>query len=139
MPPTLLVPARVPAFEAPIGRPENKRVRLRTVAKIDYEARDAANRALGRLGEQYVVNFERQRLHDAGEMELSRRVRWISDEDGDGAGYDIGSYEVDGSPKLIEVKTTMGSAVTPFFITSNELTVSSERAEQDHLSAPPRV
>jgi hypothetical protein len=60
-------------------------------------------------------------------------VRWISDEDGDGAGYDIGSYEVDGSPKLIEVKTTMGSALTPFFITSNELTVSNERSEHYHL------
>ena len=37
-------------------------------------------------------------------------VRWSADEDGDGAGYDISSFNLEGSPRLIEVKTTNGSA-----------------------------
>ncbi len=60
-------------------------------------------------------------------------MRWVSREDGDGAGYDIASREVDGRLKLIEVKTTTGTAVTPFFITANEIAVSQERAEHYHL------
>ena len=122
-----------PSFEAGTAPIENAVVRRSTVAKIDFAARDAANRELGRLGEEYVFEFERKRLHDAGSSDLSRQVRWVSQEDGDGAGYDIASREIDGRPKLIEVKTTTGTAVTPFFITANEVAVSQERAEHYHL------
>ncbi len=50
-------------------------------------------------------------------------MRWVSDEDGDGAGYDIASFERDGRARLIEVKTTRGWERTPFHITCNELAV----------------
>jgi hypothetical protein len=123
----------MPSFEVGAAPIENAKVRRSTVAKIDFAARDAANRELGRLGEEYVFEFERKRLHDAGSSDLSRQVRWVSQEDGDGAGYDIASRELDGRPKLIEVKTTTGTAVTPFFITANEVAVSTERAEHYHL------
>lgn len=39
----------------------------------------------------------------------------------DGAGYDIKSYNEDGSNKFIEVKTTQGGIRTGFYITPNEL------------------
>jgi hypothetical protein len=41
-------------------------------------------------------------------------------EDGDGAGYDILSFDPSGKERLIEVKTTNGAAKTPFFLTRNE-------------------
>jgi hypothetical protein len=50
VPPTLIAPSDIPSFEASIERLENERVRRRTVAKIDYAAKDAANRELGWLG-----------------------------------------------------------------------------------------
>ncbi|WP_245451248.1 DUF3883 domain-containing protein [Borborobacter arsenicus] len=50
-------------------------------------------------------------------------MRWISEEEGDGAGYDIASFDRDGSERLIEVKTTNGWERTPFHISSNELAV----------------
>lgn len=54
----------------------------------------------------------------------------MAQEDGDGAGYDIASREMDGGrPKPIEVKATTGTAVTPFFIMANEIAGSQERAE----------
>jgi hypothetical protein len=43
------------------------------------------------------------------------------------AGYDIQSFDPDGSDRLIEVKTTNGWERTPFHITRNELAVADER------------
>ena len=78
-------------------------------------------------GEDRVLSHERFSLASAGRDDLARRVRWVSDEDGDGAGYDIASFETDGRSRLIEVKTTNGWERTPFHITRNELAVSEER------------
>jgi hypothetical protein len=47
-------------------------------------------------------------------------------EDGDGAGFDVLSFEPDGRERLIEVKTTNGTAATPFFLTRNEMSVAGE-------------
>lgn len=43
------------------------------------------------------------------------------------AGYDILSFDTDGSDRLIEVKTTNGWERTPFHITHYELAVAEER------------
>ena len=51
----------------------------------------------------------------------------MSEEDGDGAGYDIESYSPEGQTRLIEVKTTNGWEQTPFHITRNELAVAEDR------------
>lgn len=111
----------------------NERIRRATVAKVDFAARDARDRELGRKGEEYVFESELKRLHDGGSKELAQRVRWTSDEDGDGAGYDMASLELDGSDWLIEVKTTTGTAVAPFFISANELHVGEARSAHYHL------
>ena len=89
--------------------------------KFDIAARDARNRALGHAGEARVIAHERAVLHDHGAHDLAAQVRWVSQEDGDGAGYDIASFQPDGTPRLIEVKTTTGWDRTPFHITRNEL------------------
>jgi hypothetical protein len=76
-----------------------------------------------------VLAHERATLRQIGAHDLAKRVRWVSDEDGDGAGYDISSFEPDGTPRLIEVKTTTGWDRTPFHISRNELAVAErERA-----------
>jgi hypothetical protein len=82
--------------------------------KYDIAERDARNRALGRAGA----------LRAARRDDLAERIRWVSHLDGDGAGYDIRSFDADGSDRLIEVKTTNGWERTPFQITRNELAVS---------------
>lgn len=95
--------------------------------KFDVAGRDARNRALGRAGEERVLMHERTTLAGAGRGDLAHKVRWVSEEDGDGAGYDVASFEADGLPRLIEVKTTNGWERTPFHITRNELAVAEER------------
>jgi hypothetical protein len=91
--------------------------------KYDVADRDARNRALGRAGEERVLDHERASLLAAGRTDLVERIRWVSHVDGDGAGYDIRSFDTDGSDRLIEVKTTNGWERTPFHITRNELAV----------------
>lgn len=101
--------------------------------KYDVAERDARNRALGRAGEERVLAHERASLVAAGRADLAERVRWVSDLEGDGAGYDIQSFETTGGDRLIEVKTTKGWERTPFHITRNELTVAQERREDWRL------
>jgi hypothetical protein len=60
-------------------------------------------------------------------------VRWVAEEDGDGAGYDIASFQPDGRARLVEVKTTNGWERTPFFISRNELEVANERRAEWRL------
>jgi|TARA_B100000749_G_C18445824_1_gene474228 hypothetical protein len=101
--------------------------------KYDVAQRDARNRALGKAGEERVLSHERARLASAGRADLAREVRWTSAEDGDGYGYDISSFEADGTERLLEVKTTNGWERTPFHITANELSVAENKRDHWHL------
>jgi hypothetical protein len=101
--------------------------------KYDVAERDARNRALGRAGEERVLAHEHANLVANGRTDLAEGIRWVSHLDGDGAGYDIRSFDSDGNPRLIEVKTTNGWERTPFHITSNELAVAEARREEWRL------
>lgn len=102
------------------------------LSKIDWARRDAENRELGRNGELYVLHRERQRLIDAGRADLSTQVQWLADE-ADGHGYDIGSFDPDGTPIQIEVKTTTRDRDTPFFVSRNEVSVSKIKGDTYRL------
>lgn len=101
--------------------------------KFDVAGRDARNRALGRAGEHCILLNERLKLKVAGKDALAYKVRWVSDEDGDGAGYDIHSFGTEGRDRLVEVKTTNGWDRTPFHVSRNELAVADERCDSWHL------
>jgi hypothetical protein len=100
--------------------------RLRIPRKLDYAARDEQNRALGRAGEQWVMGYETTRLGDDGYPELASKVTWVSEDLGDGAGYDIKSFTDSERDRYIEVKTTNGGPLTPFIVSANELAFSKE-------------
>jgi len=100
---------------------------------VDYVAREARNAALGKAGEKLVRDKEIHRLRDAGRKDLAPRVRWVSQEDGDGLGYDIQSFEEDGNAIFLEVKTTRQGITTGFFLSSNELQASVEFGEAFRL------
>jgi len=93
---------------------------LRAPVKRDYLAREAQNRSLGQAGELFALNFERWRLVQLGAGQLAEKVRHVSADDGDGLGYDLRSFEPDGSERFIEVKTTSFGERTPFFVSANE-------------------
>lgn len=101
--------------------------------QFDAAGRDERNRALGRAGEARALAHEKATLIAEGRSDLAKHVRWVSQEEGDGAGYDIASFSLDGRPRLVEVKTTNGWERTPFHITRNELAVSEERQDEWRL------
>lgn len=104
------------------------------ISRIDFVARDAANKELGRRGEEFVFEFERKRLRDVdAQPELSRRLEWTARNVGDGAGYDIHSFNKDGSTRLIEVKTTGLGKYFPFNVTANEVRCSEAVPDRFHL------
>jgi hypothetical protein len=99
----------------------------RLARKFDPLARDARNRSLGKKGEAFVMDVEERRLFAADRKDLLRELRWVSDLDGDGAGFDILSFDPQsGARKLIEVKTTCGDALTPFFVSRTEKSLADE-------------
>lgn len=118
----------------------------RLARKFDPVARDARNRSLGKKGEAFVMEVEDRRLFDAGREDLRRQLRWVSDVDGDGAGFDILSFEPEtGARRLIEVKTTCGDALTPFFVSRTEKSLADEKPDEFSLyrvfdfAAAPRI
>ncbi len=82
---------------------------------VNYLAREARNASLGAAGEDFVMALEHRRLWEAGARRLAERIEQVSKTQGDGLGYDIASFELDGRESLIEVKTTSFGALTPFF------------------------
>ena len=115
----------VPNFTPKPPRPEGLE---RLVRKFDPVERDFRNRALGEAGEALVLEMERRRLGDADRIDLARKVRWVAKEDGDGAGYDVRSFDhTSGAERLLEVKTTYGGQRTPFWLTRNEKSLADER------------
>ena len=129
--PTGLEESRVLIFEDPpalqyaTDEPDEGNV-ARLIRKFDPAARDLRNRTLGRKGEELVFRWEQDRLMRSN-LALANKVRWVSDDEGDGAGFDILSFNVDGSERLLEVKTTIGDCTTPFYISRNELELSKEK------------
>jgi hypothetical protein len=70
-----------------------------------------------------VVSFERRRLERAGRDDLARNVRWVSDVDGDGYGYDVQSFETGGQERLL------GNERTPFWMSKREYDVAAEKGD----------
>lgn len=105
----------------------------RLIRKFDPVERDFRNRRLGKAGEAFIFDFERRRLASQDRSDLARKVRWVSEEDGDGAGFDILSFDHSGTERMIEVKTTCGGGTTPFYLTRNEHGLSMERPDAFRL------
>ena len=71
-----------------------------------YLEAEASNHSLGIAGEEFVLQFEHERLWRAGKRTLADRVEHVAKTKGDFLGFDILSFEVNGHERLIEVKTT---------------------------------
>ena len=107
--------------------------------------RDAANRRLGDAGEEWVLGLEKAKLTAARRHDLAEQVVWVARTIGDGLGYDILSFDLDGAELHIEVKTTKLGPAAAFFLSPNELRVSKEQPDSFRLyrvfglSARPRL
>lgn len=105
----------------------------RIVNYLDLESR---NRELGAAGEEFVVRYEVARLSVAGAERLASQIEHVSRTRGDGAGFDVLSFEANGRERFIEVKTTAYGPMVPFFVSRNELSASMELADRYFLYRP---
>lgn len=120
-PNTPLSEGPTPPLGPPPGPPKEAMERI--ARKYNHAERDYQNRRLGYLGERLIYHREQRRLTEAGYPKLAEKVEWTSQEKGDGVGYDILSFNTEGVPRKIEVKTTNGARTTPFFLTRTERAV----------------
>ncbi|KAD3515011.1 DUF3883 domain-containing protein [Arthrobacter yangruifuii] len=118
---------------APVIEVSEKVFQGHSVGRIDFPRVEAMKRALGLAGEESTVEFEQLRLHAAGRKDLAKKVQHVSLSEGDGLGYDIRSFNTDGSSRFIEVKTTRRSKEWPFFVSRNELRFSREEPTNYYL------
>lgn len=78
-------------------------------------------KTIGDIGEELVFEYEKQRLINLGFTELANKIEHSSKMIGDGLGYDIKSFNEDGSHRYIEVKTTTQSNQASFYMSVNEV------------------
>ena len=98
--------------------------------KADYIFRhyEIADQELGRLGEEFVVEYEKEKLKHSHNPEIAKLANEVK-RVGDIEHYDVKSFDNSGNKIMIEVKTTISSWDANFFITSNEI---------DHLKRHPK-
>ncbi|KMK66638.1 DUF3883 domain-containing protein [Puniceibacterium sp. IMCC21224] len=85
--------------------------------KIDHKRKQERNDIVGRVGEEFALQYEQWRLR--GHPDLVEKIEHVSLED-DTKGYDIKSFELDGTDRLVEVKATQGPLETRFFMSAPE-------------------
>ena len=96
-------------------------------SKPDFVKKQKENSITGVNGEEYVLKVENERLKS-----LRKKAKRISEKN-DALGYDILSYNDDGTKRYIEVKTTNGSEGTTFYITATELEACKKYGENYYL------
>ena len=92
------------------------RKRMNTIRKVDYEEVNRKKTAVGLSGEDFVFKYEK-----ANNKKYSKMIELLSN-NGDGDGYDIKSFDINGVEKHIEVKTCAQGDVDKidFYLTRNE-------------------
>ena len=117
--------ASVEAYE------ENNWEALADLTPEEFEAIRRRWAEIGERGEYYAFRHEKRRLRSAGKGDLADRVEWVSRK-AVGKGYDIESFEIDGSPRVIEVKATTGKGMI-FFMSDNEWAIATQRADEYYI------
>ncbi len=107
---------------------------LITLSKYELDEILQRMEEVGRIGEEMVVKYEKQKLEYLGLINESKLVKKVSEENVT-LGFDVQSYEAykDGSKSIfIEVKTTEGNR-KEFYISKNELDEAGEKGEDYYI------
>jgi hypothetical protein len=127
-------------------RPRRK---IRDSSSFTGQARrySPVSRKVGDAGERVVMRYERERLLKIGRQDLADRVRWHAQEL-EFPGWDITSFDDNGNMCFIEVKSSIGKAVSGITVTVNEWQAACDSRWRDRyfiyivsdaLSAAPKI
>jgi len=126
-----MVLVEAPRLEESNGTPARRQFAPRI---YNYGERESRNRRLGEEGERFVLRYAYYRLETLGRSDLAKEIEWTSKVRGDGAGYDIRSFNhLTEAERFIEVKTTNSGQYQPFLITDNELAFSEQHPDRYSL------
>lgn len=87
--------------------------------KMDYDLINKERKLIGNAGEEMVYKDQIEFVKKYA-PEYVKSVRHVSKLDGDGAGYDICSFNSNKKLVYIEVKSTTRRKETPFYMTASE-------------------
>jgi uncharacterized protein DUF3883 len=96
---------------------------------VNFIENSIESKRIGDLGELWVYEQEKMKLIENNLHSLAEKVKHVSNDNGDGTGYDIESYDLNRNKIFIEVKTTKNKFNSTFYVSRNELERS--RKEQD--------
>lgn len=120
--------------DVPKGLEFKKTLEKRVGVKRDYISQQKSQIINGNDAEKIVLQLEKERLLNIPELSLrANDIKHVSQELGDGLGYDILSFDmIDGqvSELYIEVKSTQNDVTTPFFMSPNEIAFAREKQKQ---------
>lgn len=112
---------------------DSKKRSFKPSKNTDFVKNEIENKRLGFLGEQFVIQNEKKILIENSRNDLADLVEHSSQVHGDGLGYDIVSFEINGDKKYIEVKTTRSEINRPFYLTKNEIEFSKLKRSNYYL------
>ena len=124
-PKQLTKPSWVASYEA--GDWDN----IADLSPDEFEALRRKCCEIGDRGEYFALRSEKQRLRKSGRADLAAKIDWVSRR-AIGKGYDIKSFELDGKPRLIEVKSTVGSGMT-FFMSDKEWRIAAQKRQAYYI------
>lgn len=102
------------------------------IRKTDFIKKAKRDAEIGYLGEQYVMEYERERLSKIGLEQYAEKVEWQSLKS-DSFGYDIKSYDWVGTEIkeiYIEVKSTVERVDKEFPVSQGEVDASNKYKDQ---------
>jgi hypothetical protein len=88
------------------------------------------SRKVGDAGEQVVLTYEKNRLTNLGRLDLADRIQWHAKEL-DFVGWDISSFDPDGTEIFVEVKSSVGKSISAVNLTVNEWDAARDPARRD--------
>jgi hypothetical protein len=121
-----------PQKKVKLKREGVKKDKFKNLKIFNNPEKDKKLKEIGDSGEEYVLEYEKERLTNLNKPELIKKIKHVASIN-DTAGYDILSYNEDGTERFIEVKTTKGPEGTDFFISPNELKFSKDNKDNFYI------
>jgi len=100
---------------------------------VNYQSIVNTNKTVGDVGEALVEKWEKEELLRLGRADLAAMVEIIANTEGDGVGYDVLSFTVNGDKKFIEVKTTFGDAASALMFSATEVAFSKQNPQNFYV------
>jgi hypothetical protein len=104
-----------------VPRPPRKPKNMKSNSETSQRRYSKKSDKIGKIGEEWVFEHEKRKLIKFGRNDLAANVIWHRNyAENRTPGWDITSFNEDGTHKYIEVKSSTGQAINEIILTSKE-------------------